>query len=511
MFSNVISFVLNIPPPTICMTDNKNSLTDANSAEGVPPAGATPSSSADSAQREDSDATLTQTAGEIAEARELSARGSQPPSEVDGYSFIRQIGEGSYGAVWLAREDNTGKQVAIKFYTHRRGLDWSLLNREVEKLAVLYTSRNIIGLLDVGWDNDPPYYVMEYLENGSLASYLADGPLPVNEAVRITRLIAQALVQAHGAGILHCDLKPANVLLDSDFEPRLCDFGQSRLSNEQDPALGTLFYMAREQADLQAIPDARWDVYALGALMYKMLTGEPPHGTPENHAIIREAGSLEDRLTSYRNVLSSGPPPEKHRKVSGVDRRLADIISRCIQVDPQKRYPNAQAVLDRLEYRDRHRARRPLMLLGIVGPGLLLAAMAPIFFDAMASNVATLEEQLTNRALESDAVVAASEAHTLEVELALRGVELIEAANAIGQSLGNEPDFARLRALVKSRERKKFRKIYFDYCELPESGQPAWLVGLNREKHNGDKRLTKLDRGADTSWFMTDKLGFQMW
>ena len=130
------------------MTDNKNSLTDANSAERVPLNGATPSSSADSAQREDPDATLTQTAGEIAEARELSARGSQPPSEVDGYSFIRQIGEGSYGAVWLAREDNTGKQVAIKFYAHRRGLDWSLLNREVEKLAVLLAVALLLLPLD---------------------------------------------------------------------------------------------------------------------------------------------------------------------------------------------------------------------------------------------------------------------------------------------------------------------------------------------------------------------------
>ena len=75
---------------------------------------------------------------------------------------LRSLGEGAYGTVWLASEDNTGKQVAIKFYTHQRGLDWSLLNREVEKLAVLYTSRNIVRLIDVGWNSEPPYYVMEY-------------------------------------------------------------------------------------------------------------------------------------------------------------------------------------------------------------------------------------------------------------------------------------------------------------------------------------------------------------
>src|SRR5687767_3619564 len=101
---------------------------------------------------------------------------------------------------------------------------------------------------------------MEYLERGSLAELLREGALPVGEAVALFRDVAQGLVHAHGKGILHCDLKPANVLLDQDWKPRLADFGQSRLSHEQSPALGTLFYMAPEQADLSALPDAAWDV-----------------------------------------------------------------------------------------------------------------------------------------------------------------------------------------------------------------------------------------------------------
>ena len=202
----------------------------------------------------------------------MSSLAGEAPSVVPGYRILKPIGEGKYGSVWLAREQNTGKQVAIKFYTHRRGVDWSLLGREVEKLAVLYTSRNIVGLLAVGWDHDPPYYVMEYLENGSLAAKLAEGPLVITDAVRIATRVCQALVHAHGSGVLHCDLKPANILLDQDFEPRLCDFGQSRLADEHSHSLGTLFYMAPEQADLKAVPDARWDVYALGALIYNMLT-----------------------------------------------------------------------------------------------------------------------------------------------------------------------------------------------------------------------------------------------
>lgn len=488
------------------MTDDKKPTPDPTAKTPAPATPANPPG-----QRQDSDATLTQTDGQIADARELSARSSQPPSEVEGYSFIRQIGEGAYGVVWLAKEDNTGKQVAIKFYTHRRGLDWSLLNREVEKLAVLYTSRNIIGLLDVGWDNDPPYYVMEYLANGSLASYLDDGPLPVSEAVRITRLISQALVQAHGAGILHCDLKPANVLLDADLDPRLCDFGQSRLSNEQNPALGTLFYMAREQADLKAVPDARWDVYALGALIYQMLTGEPPHGTPENHATIKEAKTLEARLEAYRNILIAGPPPEKHRKVSGVDRRLADIISRCLQVDPQKRYPNAQAVLDRLEYRDRQRARRPLLLLGIIGPGLLLAAMTPIFLGAMRSNIKTLDKQLTDRALKSDAVVAFTEAKSLEDELTMRADELMDASAAIGKDIGKDPDFAALRELASNGQADEFKQQFAVRKNMEPAAKPEWLKAIDRQYNTRTQKLIALGRVQDTSWFLTDQLGYQIW
>ena len=210
-------------------------------------------------------------------SREISLKRGHPPTQVPGYEPERFLGAGAYGEVWVAIERNTGRRVAIKYYSHRGGLDWSLLSREVEKLAFLFADRYVVQLLGVGWDAEPPYYIMEYLEPGSLADRLQQGPLPVDKAVELFRDIAVGLVHAHGKGVLHCDLKPANILLDQDNKPRLADFGQSRLSHEQMPALGTMFYMAPEQADLEAMPDARWDVYALGALLYCMLTGHPPH------------------------------------------------------------------------------------------------------------------------------------------------------------------------------------------------------------------------------------------
>ena len=427
--------------------------------------------------------TPVQTADEQAGARALSQTGSSRVPLAAGYRLMHRLGEGAYGAVWLAREQRTGKQVAIKFYTHRRGLDWSLLSREVEKLALLYTSRNIVRLLDVGWQSDPPYYVMEFLERGSLENHLSEGPLEPAEAVRIIRSVCQALVHAHGRGVLHCDLKPANILLDDSFEPRLCDFGQSRLSHEQNPALGTLFYMAPEQADLKAVPDARWDVYALGALFYHLLTGAPPHRYPANEGRLQNATTLEDRLATYRSIVSSVARPTGHMKIPGTDRRLIEIVDRCLQIDPERRYANAQAVLDVLYIRDRQLRVKPLVALGGILPGLLLLAMFFFAANAMNSAVRTAEKNLTARALESDEVASSILASSLRREVKSRFDELQEIA-ADG----------RLVAAIQAGETSRWQ----------ERTTLQTLLNADRSRIDPGKLL-------DASWFLCDAKGFQRW
>ncbi len=360
-------------------------------------------------------------------ARELSLQRARPPAQVPGYEPERFLGVGAYGEVWVAVERNTGRRVAIKFYTHRGGLDWSLLSREVEKLAFLFADRYVVQLLGVGWDADPPYYVMEYLEKGSLADRLQHGPLPVEQAVALFEDVALGLVHAHNKGVLHCDLKPANILLDEDDRPRLADFGQSRLTTEQTPALGTLFYMAPEQADLEAVPDARWDVYALGAVLYCMLTGSPPRRTPEAADELEQTTDLRARLQRYRQIIAAAPPPTEHRRVRGVDRMLAEIVDRCLALDPEKRFANVQAVLDALRLRAARRARQPVMVVAAVVPAVLLAVTTWFAWQGFRAAVQQSDAALTERALASNGFAAQYVARAAgnELERRLSAVEQI--------------------------------------------------------------------------------------
>ncbi len=293
---------------------------------------------------------------------------------------------------------------------------------------------------------------MEYLEHGSLEDLLRrEGRLGVDQAVTLFRDVAVGLLHAHGKGVLHCDLKPANVLLDQDSQPRLADFGQSRLSHEQTPALGTLFFMAPEQADPTAIPDVRWDVYALGALFYSMLTGSPPHRSEAAVTEIESATQLDDRLARYRQLIETSPPPSQHRNLPGVDRALADIIDRCLASNRDERFANVQAVLDALSARQVRRARRPLVLLGAIGPAAVLLVMSLFAWWSFDLMLDESDDSLQAAFLESNSFAAklVAEKVTNALETRYAAVEEIAASSrfqAILESALDDPDLSRLRA-----------------------------------------------------------------
>lgn len=457
----------------------------------------------------DKDQTQKQSPSQRRAAEQLSRPRSRPPAEVPGYDLERQLGRGAYGEVWVATAKNTGRRVAIKFYHHHADLEDSMVAREVEKLVFLSADRYVVQLLEVGWHADPPYYVMEYIPNGSLEDLLKrDGTLPVDEALHVFKDVVIGMLHAHGKGIFHCDLKPGNVLLDQDGKARIADFGQARLSHEQKPSLGTLFFMAPEQANIEAVPDVRWDVYALGALLYTMLTGQPPFRSAVGVSKIDSSAALKDRLSQYQELIHRSPPPDGHKKVAGVDRELVEIIDRSIALNPRERYRNVQEVLDALQDRERNSYRRPLLILGVVGPVLMLVIAMLFGWWGYRQAVAASERGMVSKAFESNQYGAKLAA--------------TNAANSIGryfvatEKLSRDPEFL---ALFRAKlENPELRQLL---AQLRASQVTAGQQTPERIRFvNHPDRVALQERieqqfqldgiGGIASWFVTDDHGFHM-
>jgi hypothetical protein len=451
------------------------------------------------------DYTQAQGSEQLERSLKLSQQRVAPPCEVPGYEPRRFLGAGAYGEVWVAVDRTTGRQVAIKFYLHRGGLDWSLLSHEVEKLTFLSADRYVVQLLDVGWEAEPPYYVMEYVENGSLDDRLAQGKLSAAEATAMIHEIAIGLTHSHSKGILHCDLKPANILVDQDGKPRLADFGQSRLSHEQSPALGTLFYMAPEQAASHAVPDARWDVYALGAIFYALLIGHPPHRGEKALSEIDSAPHLHGRLDRYRRLIERAPPPTEHHRVTGVDKELAAIIDRCLAPDPAVRYPTVQTVLDALDARQRRRSRRPLVVMGALGPMLLLAVMAVVAWLWFSTSLGNSTEALTDSALKGLKFAAQSAARGAGAELQSRFYDVEEAARdpAVIEALSAMETDPKMQAVLTGLSKGRDNDLVEQLRKAKETAT------LQERLKLFDQQILTENKHSE-SWFITDARGVQV-
>ncbi len=166
------------------------------------------------------DPTLPQGGQERQRALEMSLHQEQPPTQVPGYEPERFLGMGAYGEVWVAIERNTGRRVAIKFYTHRGGLDWSLLSREVEKLAFLFAIATSCN--SSAWVGRPSPRITSWSIWSTARWPSGSRRNPCRSRRRWTcfAMWRSGLGHAHAKGVLHCDLKPANILLDQDNKPR---------------------------------------------------------------------------------------------------------------------------------------------------------------------------------------------------------------------------------------------------------------------------------------------------
>jgi WD40 repeat protein len=300
--------------------------------------------------------TVVQGADAAQDSRSLSlpADAVQHPDapKVAGYALSARLGRGTYGEVWRAWQLRTGKWVALKAYTRREGLDFALFRREAERLAQLDRHPGIVALLDADFAVEPPYCALELVGGGSLAG---KAPSPPDAVAGWLESASEALAFVHSRGVIHCDLKPANILLDEEGRPRVADFGQSRGVGAES-ALGSFFFMAPEQAAGRGAPDVRWDVYGLGATAYFLLTGRPPHAQAVERAL-SSARTLEERLAAYRAAVEQagapGLPPS-------VDADLAAIVRKCLEPDPARRYSSAGMALFDLRNRREGRPVTPL-------------------------------------------------------------------------------------------------------------------------------------------------------
>jgi WD40 repeat protein len=275
---------------------------------------------------------------------------NQPPTPgiclpaLPGYEILDQLGNGGMGIVYRARQTALNRIVAVKCLrsTQLTGEDLARFRREAEAMAGL-AHPNIVPVYDVGNPGGQPFFSMELLPGGSLTHQLGGNPLAGDEAARLVLTLAQAVQHAHEHGIVHRDLKPANVLLTTAGVPKIADFGLARTVTggedltQSGAILGTPSYMAPEQTRPgHGEVSAQTDVYALGAILYELLTGRPPFKAATPLDTIIQVASLE--------------PVSPRRLQPQIPRDLETICLKCLQKEPRKRYGSARALAEDLEH-----------------------------------------------------------------------------------------------------------------------------------------------------------------
>lgn len=285
------------------------------------------------------DATLdhsTMHAGE----RESPPRSATP--DVAGYVILGVLGRGGMGVVYQARQLRLNRLVALKMMSEAGG-DQEMLDRfqaEAEAVARLQHP-HIVHIYDVGEHAGRPFLSLEYVEGGNLSQKIRQEPQTPRWAGRLVETLARAVHFAHEHGIIHRDLKPANVLMTADGQPKITDFGLAKHVHAQTgntqtgTVLGTPAYMAPEQArGLTRKIGPTTDVYALGAILYEMLTGRPPFRG-------------ESALDVLDRVCSEEPVAPRQLQ-SRIHRDLETICLKALSKEPEKRYPTALALADDL-------------------------------------------------------------------------------------------------------------------------------------------------------------------
>lgn len=263
-----------------------------------------------------------------------------------GYQVLREVHRGSQGIVYHGVQQATGRRIAIKvrrdgFFGNPREVD--RFRREVEIMAHL-DHPNIVGVIDSGVKRGCFYYIMDFVDGVPLDQYVLGERPEIEPTLRLFAKIAEAVHAAHLRGVIHRDLKPANVLVDRYGEPHLLDFGLARLSSrdalssstgasgpltQTGQFVGSLPWTSPEQVEGSASRvDLRTDIYALGVILFQMLTGKLPY-------------EVESDLEAAALTIGQAVIPRPSRFRPGVGREIDAIVHTCLQKEPSMRYQSA--------------------------------------------------------------------------------------------------------------------------------------------------------------------------
>ena len=260
---------------------------------------------------------------------------------VSHYRIVEKIGAGGMGEVYLAEDTTLKRQVALKFLPLHLCQDNDCrerFKREAQAAAKL-NHPNIVTIHEVGDYQGRPYFVMELVEGKSLRDLLKGKPLSLTEVVDLAIQICEGLGKAHESGVIHRDVKPSNIVIDSEDRPKLLDFGLAAIKGTEQltktgSTLGTVGYMSPEQIQGKEV-DQRSDLFSLGVMLYEMTTGRAPF-----------KGDTE--AATLNSVLNDTPEPLSRFK-SGVSEDLQRIVAKLLEKDPALRYQSAAGVVSDLK------------------------------------------------------------------------------------------------------------------------------------------------------------------
>ena len=279
------------------------------------------------------------------------------PEKIGRYEIKAELGRGGMATVYQAYDPRFEREVAIKVLPREMLHDPQFrarFEREAKTIAMLEHPA-IVPVYDFGEEDGQPYFVMRYMTGGSLSDRMNQGSITVKEAARIIERLAPGLDEAHAKNIVHRDLKPGNILFDRLNEPYVSDFGIAKLSEAQanltgSAIIGTPTYMSPEQAQGEPV-DRRSDIYALGVILYEMLSGKPPYkaDTP--------MGVVVKHITE--------PVPHILDVNSNLPQAIEAVIQKAMAKDKQARFATCAELAATLSTIERGEALDPKTLLAM--------------------------------------------------------------------------------------------------------------------------------------------------